>query len=258
MGKDQKINPLTLYRVTVSKAKFNSIPEPERLLFIRFGHLIDEINTLLRIFLWSVPSQTLQEEEMNGRLAQNMVIARVLTGKLYEAYGLIKKHYIGERIAEIYDPLLDDIARDAYLHLKRYFSKPNLIKIVRNKYAFHYSHDELKKLLRLIPLEDNLIFYFSEDSRNNFLCSADVIINHAMLESIESGRSDKAQRRLEEDTVKITKWLRQFITCYIYAVMKKHLGNSFKEMGAQEITIQQPAKDTEIELPYFLSFEENR
>ncbi|MGA3209138.1 MAG: hypothetical protein ABSE05_15125 [Syntrophales bacterium] len=254
MEKAKNRKPLKLFRVTVSKARFDVIPESERLLFIRFGHLIDEINTLLRVFLWSTPTERLKEEERNGRSAQCMVIARVLTGKMYEAYGLIKRHYIGEKISVKYDSLLNDTAREALRCLKRYFSKPNLINAVRNKYAFHYLHEELAKFLIKIPTEDNLIFYLSQDSRNSLFCSADAIVCRAMLDAIEPDQPDVAQRRLEEETIQVTKWLQSFLNWYMYTVMKRYLGKNFNELGAKEIVIY-PPKDTEIEIPYFVCLE---
>jgi hypothetical protein len=256
MGKTKNSNSLILHRITISKERFDLIPEPERLLFIRFGHLIFEINTLLRVFLWTSSFENLREEEINARMAQGLVIARVLIGKLNEAYRLIKDYYNRE-IAKIYNPLLNDAACEAFSHLKRYFSKPNLINAVRKKYAFHYSHDELAKSLMQIPPKDNLVFYLSQDSRNCFFCSADKIINDSMLEAIEPGHPDKAQKRLEKETIEITKSLRIFLQWYMDTVMKKYMGRSLEEMGAIKITIPKAPKDTEIELPYFLFFEES-
>jgi hypothetical protein len=255
MGKTKNNRPLILHRVTISKEKFDSIPEPERLLFILFGHLIFEINTLLRLFLWSSSFENIRNEEMNARMAQGLVIARVLIGKLNEAYRLIKNHYNRE-IAKIYNPLLNDAARKAFSHLKSYFSNSNLINAVRNKYAFHYSHAELANILMQIPPNDNLVFYLSQDSRNSFFCSAEKIVSNAMLEAIEPGSPDKAQERLQKETIEITKSLATFLQWYMDTVMIKYLGRSLEEMGAIEIRIPKLPKDTEMELPYFLSFEE--
>ena len=248
---------LLLYRVRVSNTRFSTIPEPERILFIRFGHCIDEINTLLRIFLWSTPSEKLQKEEMNARLAQGLVIVRVLTGKLNEAYKLIDRDYFGGAISKKYNSLLDDSARNAVQNLRRYFSKTNLINTLRNQYSFHYldKFNKVVKCLKKVPSEDDLIFYFAEDSRNSFYCSADVILRNAMLEDIEPDCPDQAQERLEKETVIVTGWLLTFLNWYMYTVMTQNLGKNFEEMGAKEIMIQKPPKDTDIELPYFVSFE---
>lgn len=256
MGKTKERKSLKLFRVTVSKAKFDKIPEPERMLFIRFGHVIDEINTLLRLFLWSAQIENLKTEERNARVAQSIVVARVLTGKLYEAHGLIKRHYFGDKISKEYNPLLDDSTRNDLRLLKRYFSKANLINTVRNRYAFHYLHDELVESLNQIPPKDDFVFYLSQDNRNSLFCSADVIVRNAMLEAIIPGQPDEAQKKLEEETVTVTGWLLSFLNWYMYTVMARYLGKSFEEMGAKEVRISKPPKDTEIELPYFLSFKE--
>jgi hypothetical protein len=255
MGKPKNSNSLILHRVTIPKKTFDLIPEQERLLFIRFGHLIFELNTLLRLFLWSSSLKNLQQEEVAARMAQGMVIARVLIGKMYEAYVLIKNRYNGD-IAIEYNNLLNDASRISLLNLKHYFNKSNLINIVRKKYAFHYSHDELTKILMRIEPEDNLVFYLSKDSRNYFFSSADKIISDAMLEAIEPGNPDKAQERLEKETIAISRSLIIFLGCFLDTFLKKHLGDNLEEMGAIEIMISGHSKDSGIELPYFLSLDE--
>ena len=45
------------------------------------------------------------------------------------------------------------------------------------------------------------------------------------------------------------------VNWYMYTVMTQNLGKNLKEMGAKEVRIQKPPKDTDIELPYFVSFE---
>jgi len=253
----QNVRSLKLHRITISKEKFDLIPEKERLLFIRFGHMIDEINALLRIFLWSTPTGDLKEEEENARIAQFWVIARVLTGKLYEVYLQINGHY--KKISARYDSLLDKGALNALRELKTYFSnRKNLIYTVRNKYAFHYAYDGLEKCLKQIPAEDNLVFYLSQDLRNYFFCSADVIVRNAMLEAIYSKYPDEAQKRLEQDTIEVTKWLLSFLGWYMDTVMKEYFGKTLKEMGAEEIIISDPPIDSGIRLPYFLFFEGNK
>jgi hypothetical protein len=257
MGKANNNKSVILHRVTISKKRFDSIPERERLLFIYFGHLTFEINTLLRIFLWSSSFKNLKKEEINARTAQGLVIARVLIGKIYEAYLLIKKHYNRE-MAKKYAPLLNDTAREALSHFKRYFSNSNLINAVRNKYAFHYSHDELAKILMQIPPMDNLVFYLSQDSRNSFFCSAEKIISNAMLEAIKPGHPNNAQERIEKETIEISKALQIFLQWFMDTIMMKYLGRNLEEIGAIKIRIPNPPKDTEIELPFFISFEESK
>jgi len=188
-------------------------------------------------------------------MAQGLVIARVLIGKTYEAYVMIKKHYNREMVKK-YNPLLNDAAREAFSHFKRYFSNSNLINAVRNKYAFHYSHDELAKILMQISPMDNLVFYLSQDSRNSFFCSAEKIVRDAMLEAIEPGNPSKAEEKLINETIQVADWLSIFLMWYMETVMMQYFGKSLEEMGAKEIKIPNPPRDTEIKLPYFLSFEE--
>jgi len=249
-----KRNSLLLHRISISKERFDLIPMAERLLFIRFGHARDEINSLLRVFLWSSSFDILNEEELNARHAQSLVFARVLTGKLYEAHKMIRNWYLSNRsIANKYNTLLNDETREALKDLNRYFGSNNLIKDVRKKYAFHYLHDEITKISMKRPTEDELVFYLCPDSRNHFYCSSDTIVNDAMLEAIEPDDKEKAQVRLQEETIKVTKWLLRFLQGYIDIFMKQYFGRTLKEMGAKKILIKVAPKEEDIVLPYFLA-----
>jgi len=186
----------------------------------------------MRVFLWSSSFDTLNEEELNARHAQSLVFARVLNGKLYEAHKMIKNWYLSNRsIANKYNTLLNDETRGALKDLNRYFGSNNLIKDVRNKYAFHYLHHEITKIFMKRPTEDELVFYLCPDSRNHFYYSADTIVNDAMLEAIEPGDREQAQVRLQEETIKVTKWLLRFLQGYIDIFMKQYFGRTLKEMG---------------------------
>jgi hypothetical protein len=235
-----KRRTLKLYQIVISKTRFDTIREPERILFIRCGHCLDEINSLLRMFLWSSRLENVQAEERDARLAQGSVVARVLTGKLYETYKWMERDYFGN-VSKKYDPFLDNSARDALQNLKRYFGKgSNLIRAIRTQYGFHYldKNKKVAKCLKKIPSEDNFVFYFAEDSRNSFYCSADVIVKDAMLEDIEPERADQAQERLEKETIMVTGWLTTLLNWYLYTVMAENVGKSFREMGAKEIRIK--------------------
>lgn len=255
MVKSDKKKAIQLHKLTIPKASFDSIPEKERLLFIRFGHALDEINSLQRLFLWSDPTVSgLENAEKNAREAQGFAIARVLTGKLYETYKLIQKCYLKDKgISPKYKKLQSDKIRTTLKNLNRYFSRPNLISKVRNRYAFHYSQDEIVEILRKIPSEDNLVFYLSPDSRNTFFCTADVIIKEAMLKAIESGGTDEATTKLEEETIMITGWMLTFINWFMSTIFRQYLGKDIFEKYGKIAYVSNPPKDFEIQLPYFLS-----
>ena len=72
-------------------------------------------------------------------LSQSFIIARLLAGRLWEGWELIRKAYFSTRLSLAIESKLPDDTLEALGKLKKYFGKKNIIDILRNEFAFHYS-----------------------------------------------------------------------------------------------------------------------
>jgi hypothetical protein len=123
---------MKIHRIKIPGATLFKIPEDDRLFFLGFGHLINELNTLHKLLLWSLEAPATHEIESSAHFSQQLLLSRVLCGKLCEG----KKFVQGKGAS--YAQVVPLEAQQALSNLKKYFSQKNLICNVRNKFSFHY------------------------------------------------------------------------------------------------------------------------
>jgi hypothetical protein len=240
-----------LHRLVIPRSGFNNIPEADQELLVLFAHAFDEMNTFLRLFLWSNPHlPRLHKIEREARTAQGYAIAEVLTGKIYELWELIDRR---DSPLRNYQGVMDAKAKTAYKALKDYFEKTNLIQKVRTYFAFHYLQDKKGNLREAISKEsgNDFVIYLCSDMRNTFFNSADAIVHNAMLSSIDADDREKAAERLQEETVRVTRWLRTIIEWFVFTLIRKYC-NTVRMKGTQAVHIENTPKDQNIRIPYFV------
>ncbi len=71
--------------------------------------------------------------------------------------------------------------KDAYDYLKRYFSHKNLIRTIRDRFAYHYGTDQLARLLRELNPESEQHFVTTQYGSNIFYNVAESIQNLALI-----------------------------------------------------------------------------
>ncbi len=130
---------MKINRWQLNKKKLQTTPKDERALFILLGHAVNEINILNKTFYLSTMFENESEWVVQIHVSQNLVYARTLIGKLYEAWQLLKKGYFQTKLSEKYDAQLETTVVDALKQLKKYFGPKNLIADIRNGFSFHCS-----------------------------------------------------------------------------------------------------------------------
>lgn len=137
---------MQIRRIQLPRAAFEQLPEDERAFFLLAGHMQNELNSLHKVFAWCLhcKNTTTQIESLaNGVQAQ--FYARLLAGKLLEAWNALGKSFFGAGISQRIEGGLHPLAQEALSKLKTYFGKANLIYRVRNSFAFHYSAEEFER-----------------------------------------------------------------------------------------------------------------
>lgn len=244
---------MRIHRVPISKTKLDAIPEYERAFYIQIGHLGNELNMLNKLLLYSSQNiRALDGVQNEAQTSQTLLIVKILAGKLYEGWELTKRAFFGTKISNEYDTHLEEDAKVALEKLKQYFGKQNLINTVRNQYAFHYSPKGIvKQINRMLDTADMHI-YLAKISANCLYHISEVIINYAMLESIEPGNHKAAMDRLAKETLDVTSWFTDFIGGCMIVLTQRYLGKTLEELGAVEIEVPTPPRFDEVEIPYFL------
>lgn len=235
---------MKLKKIKIQKDKIRAFAEHDKVLFIAFSNLFNEINILIRTLRFSNKS-TGTAVETAAQNSQTLFFLELLAGKLWEAWAMMEKTWFRYKID--YD--LTDSGKDALDKLKRYFSKDNLVKRIRDNYAFHYGNDILEKIpTRIETTTDDEVFdiYLSKLTVNCFFPPA-MVLTLEMLKSINPNDAWKALEQLRDEVMDTAELWLEFLKAFISFITSK---DSIKD--GEEIIIPEPPTFDDVKLPCFV------
>ncbi|KAF0190589.1 MAG: S-adenosyl-L-homocysteine hydrolase [Gammaproteobacteria bacterium] len=229
------------------------MPGDERALFVLLGHLINEINILNKTFYLCSQFDDEPQWRAHAHTTQALVFAKMLVGKLYEGWELIRTGYHGTHISRRYDSKLNDDAKDSLAKLKQYFGKKNLIRDVRDRFSFHYSMEEVKTVFGLDLDEEELVMYLGENNGNTLFYFSEYVVNYALLEVVDAGNPKEAIERLIDESARVVGWLNDFSAGVLAHVADEYLLDGDRKLPMEPIDIGQVSVAEQIEMPYFFT-----
>ena len=128
-----------IFYIPLTKAHLAKIPLNERLFYFLASQLANDLNALTKL-LWFAFNEYRTTDGLiqKAALSQVLLITKLLAGKLYEGHKLIAKMYSGKKLHQKYQTMLNDDGRTALQQINSYFGRNNLIKKIRNEFAFHF------------------------------------------------------------------------------------------------------------------------
>jgi len=241
---------MKLYKIQIKTGDLQKIPKKELLFFIQLTNFANEIFCLQKITFFSAD---VEEKDLLIRRAKNsqaLFLIRLTAGKLWEAWMLLETHYHSSVLARDYIEQFSDEAKKDYKYIKKYFGKSNIIKMVRDKYAFHFDPDSSKKVEEVIDaLKNDEVFdmYFSEHHGNCFYDMSNTLINESLFSFINESDRNNAIKRLLTEVKDTTKHFLHFVGECVLVFGKKHLG-----LNAEEIEIPDQPSLEDVKIPYFV------
>lgn len=248
------MSTINLKKIIICKKQFLSIPKEERLFFILMSNFLNELHVLAKMQLFST-AETTDDIERKGRNYQSFQFAYLTAGKLLEGWNLICKVYNGKQLSRKYNNQLSAVAKKSYKELKKYFSKDNVIKTLRNSYVFHYPTgkedlDILDRIITETPDEqEELELYTGKFVSNNLYYFPFVTtIFHSLRGMQAVDINDAINKVLKE----ITLTNRLF-----YDFLGEIMGIFFKEhsdkFDTKDVSISGVENANDVVLPYFTS-----
>ena len=217
------------------------------------GHMLNEINSVHRVFAscihgGSASSDSSIESLANG--AQAMIYARILTGKLYEAWEVLGKAWFGTKLSQRLEPKLHPVAREANTKLKAYFSRQNTIYRVRNSFAFHYSATEVGASWESVA--DDLTFevVLGGTVGNNLYLGAELAANAALLKAIDPDNPEQGLRVFFDEVQSTAANFTDFLEGAIMVILEDMFGADIGQLGREEDIFPALAY-AQIKVPYF-------
>ena len=245
---------MKLFKLQISKDELLSIPEKELELFIQLTNFYNDVNILQKMMVISGNSREIAaQNEIVGRSlsSQGLFFMRIQAGKLYEGRIMLDKHFFNNKTFSIeYNKNGSSKGKEALSNIKNYFGGNNIIKQIRNKYAFHYSKESSEKMMKQIANAPELeIFeiYLSEEIGNCFYSIAHDLLNSSILDDIDSNNWSKAMNKFFQEILDVTKWFLDFAQDCILVISKKYL-----QMNSEEAQIPEPQNFNDIRLPFFV------
>ena len=136
--------------------------------------------------------------------------------------------------------------------MEEYFGrKKNIINIVRNRFAFHYDPSLIEKQLENVDESDKLAVYVGENEANVFYQMSEITAAKAMLDAIERGNFEAANRSLMNDVTVISRHLIKFCDGCLLRMTDTYFGTDRRTLNPEEVEIKEVASRDEIILPFF-------
>jgi hypothetical protein len=241
---------MRLLRVDFKRSELDKLPIDEQVFFVQLTHLINELTILQKYVIFSANTMSSSTGiQRSAQTIQTLFLLRAMAGKLNEGWKILKKSYFGAKLSKSYDNVLSHTAKDSLEELKKYFTKNNIIREIRNNYAFHYDSEKVKEEIKHIHQDEVQTVFVSEDSGNCLFAFADTIINRSLLNAVNAADPYQAMDTLvEEIAVKVCRWFQDFGHGWVEAVCRK-LG--FK--STTDVEMQNVPAIGDIGLPYFVA-----
>lgn len=228
------------------------MPPVERDFLIMCGHISNEILILGKTIM---ASQNFPTEKIALRiaLAQSVFFARLLAGKLYEAWGALDARYFSTQLSKKYDGVMEKDAEIALEGLRKYFGKStNAIKLIRNSYSSHYTKEDLQRGLDAISEPDELSMYLSQCNVNSFYYMSDIILNRVMFDKFYRSDLSTAFNKMYKEIVQVQGWMIEFMSHAIMTVSEKYIDISEGRVMKGENNYSSCPKPDDLRMPIFI------
>lgn len=249
---------IRLHQVRLTKEKLDRIPEAERRLFVLIAHAANELNALAKLFHFATSSISEQGLISQAENAQALILARTLSGKLYEFWQLLQTSFFGAQLSKHYEPVLEPEALESLRALKRYFRGDNLVAIIRNKFAFHYSPDQIDAGYIVTIEGDPLEIYLGKHHVNTLYAFADAIAGRAMLEAIRPGDHQAAFAALIDETSQVLNYINEVIGGLMLVCFRRYLGENLYALGATIVEVEGVPESQKVAIPYFIEISDEK
>lgn len=190
--------------VPVPKSYLEAIPEAELAFYTHLGHVRNELLVIEKFLVWTMENQTDGDVLSDVNVFQELIILRLLAGKLHEGWQLLNN----KTYSTIFESLrtgLDSKTRTTLKELDAYFgNKKNMIEMIRNRFAFHYDSSLIRKQLSSVEETDQLAIYIAPRTVNCFYQFSEVIANRAMLSAVKGADHIEALKMLTKEVIKVT------------------------------------------------------
>lgn len=244
---------IRIRRVSLPTERLASLSISERNFLFFSGHILNELNSLNKVFMWCLNNHVSDSSLNISSLAQgvqSMVYARVLAGKLLEAWNALTPAWFEPKLSLSIGPHLHTDSISSLKVLKKYFNGSSSIYRVRNKFAFHYSAVDLGENWEAAAEGGHLEVIFGGTIGNNLDLAAELVANAAVFKVVDPTDMETGLKTFLDDVQTMTSNFTTFLEGATIVLLEKALGGKLGDHGHEEsLTVRQSY--SEVQLPYF-------
>ncbi len=240
---------MELKRIIIKKSEFDTIPENDRLFIVLISACANEVSMLHKFIAYS--NYHVEDETINtAQNVQSFFLIKLLAGKLYEGFEIIRKDYFGSALSREHDVHLSKDSKIALTSLKSYFSRgDNLIKLIRNKFSFHYDSTLVREQLDGIPDEEDLELYLASNHGNSLYALSHIVSSYALFNEVDDSDHWKAVDTIFKEVLNAATNFLVFAEGILTVIWVRHRITAVAET---DIYLQNVQKIDTIKLPYFV------
>lgn len=160
---------------------------------------------------------------------------------------MIRNDFLSKDLRQEYFDLLPGDSRDALNYLETYFSEQNILRKIRNKFAFHYDSEVIKKELEANK-DENFELILSEFAGNSLFYFANTIVGSAILSATGQGQQE-AMDTIVGEILCISKKFQIFLNHALVAALEKYkIDKNHTVFKLSDVPIL-----NDIQVPFFVS-----
>ena len=241
---------IELHELHYTKAELASAPAKDRLFYLMATGLANDLQTLMKLFAVAVGEERDELIIKQGSSTVGMLMLRLLSGRLWEGWNLLKNGY--EPIEPHYEADLGPETRTALGELRIYFAKRgNLIATVRDKIGFHADSGIVKKAFERLPDDADLGDYLCRTIGNTLYYSAE-LIHYEAISGFTGGDDQPASLRiLVGDVRRLVGHFNTFIFGFARLFLERHLKRQLDDMRDRKTQLEGVPHFDDLKLPFF-------
>jgi hypothetical protein len=227
---------MQLIRVTVDAKKFRGLADSEQLFLVRLGQIHNDMRRVRQMVVCAHNGVKAYKGIEHEVALHSLIFAvRLWCGVLNEAKDVIQTAWHGSQLSKKTYGDLDDAAKNALKAFQRYFDRRNPVRVVRDKFAFHYDPDCIAMALERVS--GDYTFVTSELSGNIFYNFSEAVRHASMLEEVGSLDPNTASNPLYRNLGELHDWFMTFSHAIMVAITEK-CGITLETFDSQAVVDQ--------------------
>jgi hypothetical protein len=206
-----------------------------------------------------LPGSLSSEERvvLDGNSTQAFIHVRLFAGKIEEALKFLERWCFGKSWFDGHSKTMQTEGKEALnrinIHLEDIKSgrKSNFLRLVRDKFGFHYDEKAVKDSMRIPDEFDGFITYLNEKVGNTLYLGSEYAVTGYLIEVAKQGDAKNTIEMLMHDTMDLARDINILLGHTLSQLYSEYFGNSLDAIGRTEDICIQTGSIEEIRLPFF-------